>query len=119
VVEALGRALSAGAGEAMVFAGPLRHGGGVVTHGVRTVLVLFLYVEGFAYGGLLGHAAAAAAAAAAAGERGEGGGQEGSSSEGGGSSRQGREFVVYRETLALAQALRVKGEEEEEEEEEQ
>ena len=31
---------------------------------------------------------------------------------------RGRDFVVYRETLALAQALRVEEEEEEEEEEE-
>ena len=40
-------------GQAVCFAGPLRHGGSEITSGTRLILVLFLYVEGFAYGGLL------------------------------------------------------------------
>eukprot|EP00511_Aplanochytrium_stocchinoi_P007097 CAMPEP_0204837128 /NCGR_PEP_ID=MMETSP1346-20131115/27232_1 /ASSEMBLY_ACC=CAM_ASM_000771 /TAXON_ID=215587 /ORGANISM="Aplanochytrium stocchinoi, Strain GSBS06" /LENGTH=484 /DNA_ID=CAMNT_0051972411 /DNA_START=133 /DNA_END=1587 /DNA_ORIENTATION=+ len=37
-------------GEAVAFAGPLRHGGHPVVKGVRTILVLFLYVNDFTYG---------------------------------------------------------------------
>jgi hypothetical protein len=73
--------------------GPLRHGGAPITRGVRVILVLFLYVEGFAYGELLRHvgAEAAAAAAAAAVARRE--------------SAAARGFVVYRETVQLMEAL--------------
>ena len=45
--------IDAGMGEAICFAGPLRHGGEEITSGTRLILVLFLYVEDFAYGGLL------------------------------------------------------------------
>jgi hypothetical protein len=63
---------------------------------VRVILVLFLYVEGFAYGELLRHvgaeaAAGAASAAAAAVARRE--------------SAAARGFVVYRETVQLMEAL--------------
>ena len=40
-------------GHAVAFAGPLRHAGFPVTRGVRVILVLFLYVDGFSYGGCL------------------------------------------------------------------
>ena len=107
-----GGVLNAGAGHVMAFAGPLRHGGGEVLRGVRTVLVLFLYVEGFAYGALLGHGGGR-------GGGGGGGGSGGGAGEGGAGSSSAaagaRSYVVYRETLALAEALRV-GEEAEEEE---
>ncbi len=54
-LRAAGRALSPRRGCGVAFAGPLRHGGAPVTAGVRVILVLFLYVEGFAYGHLLQH----------------------------------------------------------------
>jgi hypothetical protein len=83
-------------GCATAFMGPLRHGGAPITRGVRVILVLFLYVEGFAYGELLRHvgaeaAAGAASAAAAAVARRE--------------SAAARGFVVYRETVQLMEAL--------------
>jgi hypothetical protein len=102
-----GGVLNAGAGEAMLFAGPLRHGGAEVLRGVRTVLVLFLYVQDFAYGALLGHRGGGKGGGAGQG------GEAGGSSGGAGAGAAQRGFVVYRETLALAEALRV-GEEEEE-----
>ena len=37
----------------MAFAGPLRHGGHPITGGTRYILVLFMYVENFAYHSLL------------------------------------------------------------------
>jgi tetratricopeptide (TPR) repeat protein len=45
--------ISAPQGCATIFAGPLRHGGSPITKGVRMILVLFLYIEGFAYGKFL------------------------------------------------------------------
>lgn len=36
-----------------MFAGPLKHAGFPITSGIRNILVLFLYVEGFHYGPLL------------------------------------------------------------------
>jgi hypothetical protein len=36
-----------------MFAGPLKHAGYPITSGIRNILVLFLYVEGFHYGPLL------------------------------------------------------------------
>ena len=40
-------------GHAVAFAGPLRHAGYPITRGTRIILVLFCYVEGFAYGDLV------------------------------------------------------------------
>eukprot|EP01046_Picozoa_sp_COSAG06_P059741 COSAG06_NODE_12461_length_1378_cov_3.037529_2_plen_117_part_00 len=40
-------------GHACAFAGPLRHAGYPITRGTRFILVLFCYVEGFAYGELV------------------------------------------------------------------
>jgi len=71
-------------GCATAFMGPLRHGGAPITRGVRVILVLFLYVEGFAYGELLRHVAATPAPAPTPG---------------------GRGYVVYRETVQLMEAL--------------
>ena len=81
-----GGVVEARTGHAVAFAGPLRHGGEAVTSGVRMVLVLFLYVEGWAYGKLLRHRPPAADGDSAAASRG---------------------YVVYRETSALMEALEV------------
>ena len=51
--EALGPkgiVVNADIGHAVLFAGPLRHAGFPIHRGVRNILVLFLYVEGFHYG---------------------------------------------------------------------
>ena len=51
--EALGPdgwVVDADLGRAVAFAGPLRHAGYPITAGVRIILVLFLYVDGFPYG---------------------------------------------------------------------
>ena len=45
-----GKVVDADVGQAVAFAGPLRHAGYPVTKGVRVILVLFLYIEGFSYG---------------------------------------------------------------------
>jgi len=83
-------------GHAVAFAGPLRHGGHAVTAGVRMVLVLFLYVEGWPYGHLLAQAKAAAAAEAAS---------EPPPAAGCAARSDERGYVVYRETAALVDAL--------------
>jgi hypothetical protein len=46
--------LDAEVGQALAFAGPLRHGGHPISSGERIILVLFLYIEGFPYGSYLG-----------------------------------------------------------------
>ena len=48
-----GQVVDANVGHAVAFAGPLRHAGFPVTKGVRVILVLFLYIEGFSYGSYL------------------------------------------------------------------
>jgi hypothetical protein len=48
-----GAVLNADRGQAVAFAGPLRHAGYPVTKGCRIILVLFLYAEDFAYGKFL------------------------------------------------------------------
>ena len=48
-----GKVVDADMGHAVLFAGPLRHAGYPVTKGVRIILVLFLYIEGFSYGSYL------------------------------------------------------------------
>jgi hypothetical protein len=45
-----GSVVNAGIGQAVMFAGPLKHAGYPITSGIRNILVLFLYVEGFHYG---------------------------------------------------------------------
>jgi len=45
-----GQVVDADVGQAVAFAGPLRHAGYPITKGTRVILVLFLYVEGFPYG---------------------------------------------------------------------
>jgi hypothetical protein len=45
-----GLVVNADIGHAVIFAGPLKHAGFPISDGVRHVLVLFLYVEGFHYG---------------------------------------------------------------------
>jgi hypothetical protein len=55
-IEALGEkgmVVDADVGHAVAFAGPLRHAGYPVTRGCRVILVLFLYVDGYQYGGFL------------------------------------------------------------------
>jgi len=48
-----GKVVEANVGQAVAFAGPLRHAGFPVTKGVRVILVLFLYIDQFSYGGYL------------------------------------------------------------------
>jgi hypothetical protein len=48
-----GTVTKADRGQAVAFAGPLRHAGYPVTKGCRIILVLFLYAEDFAYGKFL------------------------------------------------------------------
>lgn len=48
-----GMVVDAEMGHAVAFAGPLRHAGYPVEKGVRIILVLFLYIEGFSYGRFL------------------------------------------------------------------
>ena len=45
-----GLVVNADIGQAVLFAGPLRHAGFPIHRGIRNILVLFLYVEGFHYG---------------------------------------------------------------------
>ena len=103
-------------GCATAFMGPLRHGGAPITRGVRVILVLFLYVEGFAYGRLLrhvgggGHGAAIAAARRAG--AGAGAGAAGAAAQGEASATAQAQtqpvapsYVVYRETVQLMEAL--------------
>ena len=92
------------AGHAVAFAGPLRHGGYAVTSGVRMILVLFLYIEGWPYGHLLQQHKLK-----------DGGGNDPGDapappsdfapSPDAGRSDPSRGFVVYRETAALMEAL--------------
>jgi hypothetical protein len=103
-----GGVVNAGAGEAVAFAGPLRHAGYPITAGTRVILVLFLYVDGFSYGSLL-------TAAIEEYERNvnvatedvehnkAGGGEDESDTLPSGTKKGG--FVVYRETVELMNAL--------------
>ena len=45
-----GKVINADIGQAVMFAGPLKHAGFPISRGVRNILVLFLYVENFHYG---------------------------------------------------------------------
>lgn len=83
-----GGVVHADAGAATVFTGPLKHGGQEITSGLRVILVLFLYVEGWPYGHLLGHT------------KKSGGGEREAKQ-----AHSDRAFVVYRETTQLAEAL--------------
>lgn len=82
-------ALSVRVGRAAVFAGPLRHGGAEITRGVRLILVLFLFVDGFAYGQLLDTAKAQCEKT---------------------QRRSDTPYVVYRETRELMSTLQALGE---------
>jgi hypothetical protein len=90
-------------GCATVFAGPLRHGGAPIAAGVRVILVLFLYVEGFAYGALQRKEAEAAAERAL--EEGEGAGADAGAGGARAAASSPPGFVIYRETAALVEAL--------------
>ncbi len=48
--------MNAEVGQAVAFAGPLKHAGYPTTKGVRVILVLFLYVERYHYGPYLNQA---------------------------------------------------------------
>jgi len=48
-----GKVVDADVGQAVAFAGPLRHAGFPVTSGCRVILVLFLYIDQFSYGSYL------------------------------------------------------------------
>lgn len=49
-LEESGKVINADIGQAVMFAGPLKHAGYPISQGIRNILVLFLYVEGFHYG---------------------------------------------------------------------
>ena len=84
----------ASTGHAIAFAGPLRHGGHAITRGERLILVLFLYVEDYAYGSLLETYIANTRS------------KREEEQELGGPHRQGRgEYVVYRQTTELMAIL--------------
>lgn len=51
--------MNAEVGQAVAFAGPLKHAGYPTTKGVRVILVLFLYVQDYHYGPHLSRAKAA------------------------------------------------------------
>ena len=109
-----GRVVDAEQGHAVAFAGPLRHAGYPITDGCRMILVLFLYVEGFPYGGLV------ATHLAEQQQHGGGGGEEecagrrpaavrggGDEDEGGvrPSGDRANGFVVYKQTTELVKML--------------
>ena len=85
-----GRVINAPAGHAVVFAGPLWHMGWPIRSGTRHILVMFLYVEGFNYGKLIGFDKQEACDHAAAGQAGD---------------SKARSFVVYNETHKLLTTL--------------
>ena len=93
--------ISAPQGCATIFAGPLRHGGAPITKGVRMILVLFLYIEGFAYGKFLSKAKEILCI----GEKEEE--EENSERDGGRMEKKKSQpaLVVYRETVQLVEAL--------------
>ncbi|ETV97571.1 hypothetical protein, variant [Aphanomyces invadans] len=82
--EALGHVVDADVGHAVAFAGPLRHGGHAITSGCRLILVLFLYVDGFAYGDYLANFA-----------------EDNDTNNAG----AGKGFVVYNQTVELVATL--------------
>lgn len=107
----LGRVVDADCGHAVGFAGPLRHAGYPVRRGVRFILVLFLYVEGFAYGELLSRASEECARAAD-GEPERGAARAdgpGTALKGGAEPKPSGDmpggFVVYQQTTDLVKML--------------
>lgn len=98
-----------------MFAGPLKHAGFPITKGVRNILVLFLYVEGFHYGPRLAAACKQCCAASSAsrvdaaadhssGSAGRGSDADGDSSVRASGDKEGG-FVVYRQTVELVNML--------------
>lgn len=102
-----GLVVDAEVGRAVAFAGALRHAGYPIRAGTRVILVLFLFVEGFAYGGLCSEYEATHGVCAAA-ARGAGGGDGGSSGDTptvkpSGDAPDG--YVVYKQTKELVALL--------------
>ncbi|OQR95184.1 hypothetical protein ACHHYP_00249 [Achlya hypogyna] len=87
--EALDQVVDAGVGQAVAFAGPLRHAGYPISKGTRMILVLFLYVHEFAYGKYLENYVGGGVAAAGTTPSGD--------APGG--------FVVYNQTVELVNTL--------------
>ena len=79
-------------GHAVAFAGPVRHAGYPITEGVRMILVMFCYVEDFAYGQYLKRYCGAVNKRANGAETRPSGDTEGG-------------YVVYRQTVELASML--------------
>ena len=50
-----GKVVDANQGQAIAFAGPLRHAGNPICSGTRVILVLFCYVYEYEYGSLIGY----------------------------------------------------------------
>lgn len=88
------------AGQAVAFAGPLRHAGYPITAGTRLILVLFLYVEDFNYGPYLQHACNATSAKAASPCQSKDAIRSSGSAPG--------SYVVYRETVELMNSLEIR-----------
>jgi hypothetical protein len=99
-----GRVVDAEIGRVCAFAGPMRHAGYPITSGVRMILVLFTYVEGFHYGPYVSEytesilAAGGGCAGSCGGEGLVEGGVKPSGDKVGG-------YVVYRETVELSNML--------------
>ena len=112
-----GKVVDADVGQACAFAGPMRHSGFPISRGVRVILVLFLYVEGFHYGPLVREHVRKEAANGGPGEGGGEGEGEGEKEEACGSRAVANAdgvkpsgdkvggFVVYRETVELSNML--------------
>ena len=90
-----GKVVNAAAGHAVAFAGPLWHCGHPISGGTRHILVLFLYVEGFDYGRLIGFDKKEVASVSQCEC------EEGQDPD----KKQARSFVVYNETHELVTLL--------------
>lgn len=100
--NALDAVVDADIGQAVAFAGPLRHAGHPITGGTRMILVLFMYVEGFNYGKLLGWDKVGNHVSACDPDGGDG--ADGSALVVESAATTG-EFVVYNETHELMSTL--------------
>lgn len=122
-----GLVVNAEVGQAVMFAGPLKHAGYPTTQGTRMILVLFLYVEDYHYGPYLTNAKAhcrtaqcsaespsfSDATSSAAGEEKTSRGEGASCKNNAGCREDGKlysggekgGFVVYRQTVDLVNML--------------
>ena len=92
-----GEVVDGDTGKAVLFAGPLRHAGYPISSGTRIILVLFLYIEDFAYGKYIQRWKNC--------EEGEGEGEGETKKKNNKSGMEDGGFVVYRQTTELANML--------------